>query len=90
MLNTLCVQQVQPLDAAVHAVPCQAQQLGPCSGRRGLETVPLHAPPPPLPLPLQVPHDDNRLLLRNGLMMAVTAGFVAVLGYFLLEAHSFL
>jgi hypothetical protein len=36
---------------------------------------------------LQVPHDDNRLLLRNGLMMAAIAGAAACLGFVTVEAH---
>jgi hypothetical protein len=39
---------------------------------------------------VQVPHDDNRLLLRNGLMMAAIAGAAACLGFVTVEAHRIL
>ncbi len=42
------------------------------------------------PLSLQVPHDDNRLLLRNGLMMAAVAGVAACFGFLMVEARKML
>ncbi|EFN56845.1 hypothetical protein CHLNCDRAFT_35000 [Chlorella variabilis] len=37
-----------------------------------------------------VPHDDNRLLLRNGLMMAAVAGVAACFGFLMVEARKML
>lgn len=45
------------------------------------------APLRPRPPVLQVPHDDNRLLLRNGLMMGVVAGVAAAFGFLAVEAR---
>lgn len=37
-----------------------------------------------------VPHDDNRLLLRNGLMMIAVAGAAACFGFLMVEARTML
>jgi hypothetical protein len=37
-----------------------------------------------------VPHDDNRLLLRNGLMMVAVAGAAACFGFLMVEARTML
>lgn len=47
---------------------------------------PSPTPQPPCLLP-QVPHDDNRLLLRNLLMMCMVAGVAACFGFLLVEAR---
>lgn len=38
----------------------------------------------------QVPHDDNRLLLRNGLMMGVVAAMAGCFGLLAVEARRML
>lgn len=45
---------------------------------------------PPLPNVNQVPHDDNRLLLRNGLMMGVVAALAGCFGLLAVEARRLL
>lgn len=45
---------------------------------------------PPLPNWNQVPHDDNRLLLRNGLMMGVVAALAGCFGLLAVEARRLL
>lgn len=41
----------------------------------------------PVPPRCQVPHDDNRLLLRNLLMMCMVAGVAGCFGLLMVEAR---
>ena len=44
----------------------------------------LHDPPPPPP---QIPHEDNRLLLRNCLMIGAAMGAALAWGFLLVHAQ---
>ena len=46
--------------------------------------------PASTPAHMQIPHDDNRLLGRNLLMLLFTTGFAMAFGYVALEAQKVL